>query len=44
MFAEGDFWRKAIGGRRGKPWIRYVAVGLLAFMILAILSGIVLPR
>lgn len=44
LFAEGDFWRKAIGGPRGRPWIRFVAIGFLVLMFLAILSGAILPR
>lgn len=43
MFAEGDFWRKAIKGIKGKPWIRVVAIALLGIVVLAILSGLMLP-
>jgi hypothetical protein len=44
MLAEGDLWRKAIRGIRGKPWIRLVAIGFLVFLVMAILSGFVIPR
>jgi hypothetical protein len=44
ILAEGDLWRKAIGGPRGRPWIRYLAIGLLVLILLAILSGLILPR
>jgi predicted amidophosphoribosyltransferase len=44
VFAEGDFWRKALRPGRGSRVRRVAIGGFLFFMILAILIGWLLPR
>lgn len=44
VFAEGDFWRKAVSQARWHPFRRVLLFALLFLILLGILSGMLLPR
>ena len=44
IFAEGDFWRKAMRRAKEKPVRRILILLFLIFMVLGLLLGILLPR
>jgi len=44
IFAEGDFWRKAVAQAKKNPWKQTAILLFLLFMILIILLGMVVPR
>ena len=43
VFAEGDFWRKAVSQARHHPLRRVLLFAFLLLIVAAILSGMVLP-
>jgi predicted amidophosphoribosyltransferase len=44
IFAEGDFWRKAVRRAKGKPLRRILILLFLVLLVLSILLGFLLPR
>ena len=44
VFAEGDFWRKAVSQARWHPLRRVLLFALLFLILLGISSGMLLPR
>lgn len=44
VFAEGDFWRKALSQARWHPFRRVLHFALLLLLLAGILSGMLLPR
>jgi predicted amidophosphoribosyltransferase len=44
IFAEGDFWRKAVRQAEEKPARRILIEGFLILMVLAFLLGLLCPR
>ena len=43
IFAEGDLWRKAIGGKRWGRWAKLLIILFLALMSLGFVLGLMLP-
>jgi len=44
IFAEGNFWRKAVAKAKGHPLTRVAIVSFLVLMMLALLAGMITPR
>ena len=44
ILAEGDFWRKLMKRAEGRSWGRLAVTGFIVLMLLAVLSGVILPR
>ena len=44
IFAEGDFWRKAVSQAKGHTLTRVVILLFLTFMVFTILAGMITPR